>query len=135
MAHIDTDKFSMKLRERAIMLNERAISITNYHETDQEADLTEPPNCRGFGRIRHFKLQSHINWPQNPLPILPATKALKFEVVDSIRAQVFQNSVCNWRCWYCFVDFELLKGDSKHSKFITCDQLLELYLSEENPPA
>jgi len=32
------------------------------------------------------------------------------------------------------VDFNLLKGDSKRASFLTCDELLDLYLSEENPP-
>src|SRR5205085_11623142 len=95
--------------------------------------LSEPANCRGFGRVRHFRLDTGDNWIQNPLPILPAAKALGLNQYSQIKAQVFQNSVCNWRCWYCFVDFKLLSGDSKHSSFLTCNEMLDLYLAEENP--
>lgn len=59
---------------------------------------------------------------------------MKKEFDSEIRAQVFQNSICNWRCWYCFVDFKLLSGDEKHSAFLSCDEMLDLYLAETNPP-
>lgn len=131
---INTDKVSSHLREKAIDLNHKAILITNFSGSDQEKDLTEPANCNGFGRVRHFKLDAGTDWMQNPLPILPAAKALGVKPDTQIRAQVFQNSVCNWRCWYCFVDFKLLNGDSKYSSFLTCDEMIDLYLKEDNPP-
>ncbi len=130
---IDTEKFSSVLRKKAIDLEQRKILITNFSGSEQEKDLTEPANCNGFGRIRHFKLDAGKDWIQNPLPILPAAKALGFSPEQQIRAQVFQNSVCNWRCWYCFVDFKLLSGDSKFSSFLTCDEMVDLYLKEYDP--
>ena len=111
----------------------KAILVTNFSGSEQEKDLTEPANCNGFGRVRHFKLDAGKGWIKNPLPILPATKALGIKQNSEIRSQVFQNSVCNWRCWYCFVDFKLLSGDSKYSSFLTCDEMVDLYLKEENP--
>ncbi len=132
--HINTEKVSAHLREKGIDLDNKKILITNFSGSKQEEDLTDPPNCNGYGRIRHFKLGTGVNWPLNPLPIFPAAKALKLDIHSEIRAQVFQNSICNWRCWYCFVDYNLLNGDKKHASFFTCDQLLELYLSENNPP-
>ncbi|MFP9097931.1 hypothetical protein ACLI09_02655 [Flavobacterium sp. RHBU_24] len=134
MNTIDTDEFSAKLRTKAIDLNEKKILITNYKGSLQEKDLTEPANCAGFGRVRHFKLKPGGDWPENPLPIEPARKYLNLRSLTEIRAQVFQNSVCNWRCWYCFVDFKLLNGDSRFSKFLSCDELLDLYLAENNRP-
>ncbi|MBN8674284.1 MAG: hypothetical protein J0L56_09125 [Chitinophagales bacterium] len=134
MSTIDTIQVSSHLRSKAINVEERKLLITNFHQSKQEEDLTEPPNCNGFGRIRHFKLGTGHNWPLNPLPILPAAKALRKEPGSMIRAQVFQNAVCNWRCWYCFVDFELLKGDRAHSDFLSCDELLDLYLAQDDPP-
>ena len=129
---IDTADLSLRLRAKAINLEEKSISITNYYNSEQEKDISEHPNCKGFGRVRNFKLGKGDKWPINPLPILPAAKALGISTNQSIRAQVFQNSVCNWRCWYCFVDFKLLSGSKKHSEFKTCDELLDLYLSEAN---
>ena len=135
MAKIDTDATSIKLRDKGIDLAGKAISITNFTGSKQEKDFSEPSNCEGFGRVRYFKLSASESWPQNPLPILPAARALGLKPDSQIRAQVFQNSVCTWRCWYCFVDFSLLNGDKRHSAFLTADQLIDLYLKEEDPPS
>ena len=131
---INTDKFSSHLRGKGIIVSEKKILITKYEGSLQSQDITEPLNCKGYGRIRHFRLGGNNSWPINPLPILPAAKALKLDKTSEIRAQVFQNSVCNWRCWYCFVDYDLLSGDPRHADFLTCDELLDLYLLQENPP-
>lgn len=56
MNFIDTDKVSQHLREKAINLFEHKLLITNFHNSKQEEDLSEPPNCNGYGRVRHFKL-------------------------------------------------------------------------------
>jgi len=135
MSYIDTEKVSLHLREKAIDLVGNKILITNFHQSQQETDLTEPANCNGFGRVRHFKLGTGSSWPRNPLPILPAAKALGMSSESEIRAQVFQNSVCNWRCWYCFVDFKLLSGNKAHAEYLSCPELLDLYLAQEQPPA
>ncbi|MFZ1321406.1 MAG: hypothetical protein WAT71_07605 [Ignavibacteria bacterium] len=132
--NIDTEKFSSALRSKAISLSNKSLLITNFEGSEQEKDFTEPTNCKGFGRIRHFRLDVSENWPNNPLPILPASKALKIDHGNEIRAQVFQNSVCNWRCWYCFVDYSLLAGDTKKASYLTCDELIKMYLAQENPP-
>ena len=130
---INTERVSVLLREKAIDIDQKKVLITNFSGSDQEKDLTVPVNCEGFGRVRHFKLDAGKEWIQNPLPILPAAKALGVKPCSQIRAQVFQSSVCNWRCWYCFVDYKLLNGDSNHASFLTCDEMIDLYLREENP--
>jgi uncharacterized Fe-S cluster-containing radical SAM superfamily protein len=130
---INTEKFSLHLRERAINTTSEEVLLTNFSGSQQEKDLTEPTNCKGFGRIRHFKLETSSGWVKNPLPILPALKILGIQPETEIRAQVFQNSVCNWRCWYCFVDTNLLNGDLKRASFLNCDEMLDLYLMDENP--
>jgi organic radical activating enzyme len=134
MNAIDTEKVSTTLRRKGIDLDTKRVSITNFLGSDQEKDFTDPSNCNGFGRVRHFKFSASENWVNNPLPIVPAAKALGLKPDSTIRAQVFQNSICNWRCWYCFVDFSLLKGDEKHSSLLTADELVDLYLKEPNPP-
>lgn len=134
MNTINTEEYSKKLRDKAINVIEKKLLITNYKGSLQEQDLTEPANCGGFGRIRHFKLKAGNDWPLNPLPIIPAKKYLRLEHVDEFRAQVFQNSVCNWRCWYCYVDFKLLNGDKRYSSYLSCDELLDLYLEEKQQP-
>jgi len=131
---IKTTEFSAHLRGKGIDLSNQKILITNYTGSEQEQDLAEPANCKGFGRIRNFKLYRNDNWMLNPLPIAPVSKALGLPVSDRIRAQVFQNSICNWRCWYCFVDFELLSGNPKHASFLSCDEMLDLYLDQNDVP-
>jgi uncharacterized Fe-S cluster-containing radical SAM superfamily protein len=54
--------------------------------------------------------------------------------VDEVQVQVFQNAICSWRCWYCFVDFELLSANPIHSDFKSADELIDLYLGEAYLP-
>lgn len=131
---IDTEDWSIRYRNEAIDKENEKILITNFHGTEQEKDFTEPSNCEGFGRIRHFKLSTNDPWPQNTLPIQPACDALGIESPEMLTAQVFQNAVCNWRCWYCYVPFTLLSANKKYSKWQSPSELVELYLREENRP-
>ena len=109
---IKTEKYSHHLRERAVELSGQKVLIARLSGSLQEKDITTQVNCQGFGRIRHFRLNRYEDWSQNPLPILPAAKALHHTPDSVLRAQVFQNAACNWRCWYCYVDetpFEKVK--------------------------
>jgi uncharacterized Fe-S cluster-containing radical SAM superfamily protein len=131
---IDTEKFSAQLRRRGILIDEKKILLTKFVDTKQQTDFTVPPNCGGFGRIHHFRRHQGASWPDNPLPIDPAAKALNLGDLNQIEAQVFQNAICSWRCWYCFVDFELLSANHDFAEFKTMDELLDLYVSEATPP-
>jgi len=131
---IDTDTLSLKYRNAAIDLENKKILVTNFHGTEQEKDFRESANCDGFGRIRHFQYSTSQNWPENPLPIEPACKALGLPKTDVMRAQVFQNAVCNWRCWYCYVPFDLLSANTKHSEWLSPAQLVDLYMGQNDPP-
>jgi uncharacterized Fe-S cluster-containing radical SAM superfamily protein len=131
---IDTDSFSATLRGRGIDVQERKLRISLISGSEQEEDLTEPTNCDGFGRIRHFHRATAPGWPPNPLPIEPALTALSLPKAETLEAQVFQNAVCNWRCWYCYVDFPLLAGNPEHSAMLSADDLLDRYLAVENRP-
>jgi uncharacterized Fe-S cluster-containing radical SAM superfamily protein len=134
MSFIDTESVSTTLRSKAIDIKSRKVLVTNFENSEQEKDLTEPANCNGFGRLRHFKVGNGIEWPKNPLPVYPAQRALNLPECEMIRAQVFQNAVCNWRCWYCFVDFKLLSGNRKFSEYLDCETLLDFYQEQSNPP-
>jgi uncharacterized Fe-S cluster-containing radical SAM superfamily protein len=131
---INTDAFSVRMRERGIRSDVRQLRITNFHGSQQEQDFTLPANCKGFGRVRHFRRARSSSWPENPLPIDPAARCLGLGAVDEVTAQVFQNAVCNWRCWYCFVDFELLSGRDDHSGWLSPEQLVEMYAAADNRP-
>lgn len=132
-ALIDTDRLSSRFRDRAIDVANSRLLISRIVGSQQMEDLTESPNCEGFGRIRHFRRAASPGWPSNPLPLDPATKALRLSPTDTIRAQVFQNAVCNWRCWYCYVPYNLLSGDIKNAAWMTARDLMDLYLLESEP--
>jgi uncharacterized Fe-S cluster-containing radical SAM superfamily protein len=131
---IDTPAFSAKLRAKSINIENRKLLVTNYIGSEQEKDLSEPANCKGFGRIRHFRRSTSKGWPENPLPIDPAAAKLGLPQQEILLAQVFQNASCNWRCWYCYVPFELLGANEKRAGWLTCGELLDLYEREPNPP-
>jgi hypothetical protein len=132
-AWIDTDAVSARYRAQAVDLEHQRLLVTNFRGTEQEQDLSEPPNCEGFGRLRHFRRVTCAGWPANPLPIDPACKALGLFMPDALRAQVFQNAVCNWRCWYCFVPFNLLAANLKYAAWLSPARLIDLYLNQSDP--
>jgi uncharacterized Fe-S cluster-containing radical SAM superfamily protein len=133
-AVIRTAEVSEKLRARALDVAGKRVLISRLGGSDQEGDLQLPANCDGYGRVRHFKQKTSAGWPANPLPIVPACTALGLEVPDAMTAQVFQNAACAWRCWYCFVPYNLLGADLKRSEWFTAEQLVALYQKEADPP-
>lgn len=134
---LDTDALSTQLRAATVDSANRRLLVSRLAGSEQEADLSEPTNCAGLGRIRHFHAGTNPPWPANFLPWLPARDYLGPELVpeDGSRAQVFQNAACNWRCWYCFVPFNLLRGDESRSAWVTAAELVDAYLAvRERPP-
>ncbi len=132
---INTEALSTRYRTASVDLSSKRLLITNFRNTEQEKDLSEPPNCGGIGRIRHFRRNfSGSGWPPNPLPIDPACKVLGLPSIDMIRAQVFQNAACNWRCWYCYVPFELLNANPDYSDWLSPVTLIDRYLDQPDPP-
>ncbi|MFC1970054.1 radical SAM protein [Chloroflexota bacterium] len=117
-------------RSAALDASKKRVLIANLLGSDQEKDLTLPPNCNGFGRIRHFRRHISDGWPEDPLPIDPANKALGLPPTDIIKAQAFQIASCNWRCWYCFVPSELLSATTTHAAWLDSRELIDLYLKE-----
>jgi uncharacterized Fe-S cluster-containing radical SAM superfamily protein len=132
---IDTVRFAAQLRSLAIDVEGGRVLISKLAGSGQEADLTLPAICNGYGRVRHFRMATAEGWPTNPLPILPACKALGIShVPELMTALVFQNAACAWRCWYCFVPEELLRADPDRSAWFTATELVELYRQIPDPP-
>jgi uncharacterized Fe-S cluster-containing radical SAM superfamily protein len=71
----------------------------------------------------------------NPLPIDPALHYLQMPSGNTLDAQVFQNAVCNWRCWYCFVPFSLLDANRKHSLMVGVTELIGMWATQQQPAA
>lgn len=131
---IDTDRFSAKLRNASVNVERRQILLADFRGSQQANDLSEPPNCGGVGRIRHFRRGGADGWPSNPLPIDAAVRALGLAQVELLRAQVFQNAACNWRCWYCYVDFPLLSANAARGQWLDAETLVARYLAQPDPP-
>jgi len=125
---------AQKLRVRSVNVRDRSVLMTRYKGSEQEKDLTIPPNAEGFGRIHHFRRHSESGWIPNPLPIGPASKALGQDLGTECTAEVYQNAICNWRCWYCYVPFKLLSGLPEHSEWIKAERLVELFLEIPDRP-
>ena len=114
-------------RTNYIDLVNRKVIIAQITGSIQEEDLEIPPNCSGFGRIRHFK-RFIEDWNNDPLPIDPALKALGKNSTDLMLAQVFQLAYCNMNCWYCFVPDELKSG--KVFSWFSAEELFDKFLEE-----
>ena len=122
----------MNLRARSFSKDGKFL-ITNFGDSLQEKDITEGSNCKGYGRVHHFKYSRDTNWTPNPLPQEVAAWKLGIRSESMMRAQVFQNAACDFRCWYCFVDFELLSALSGRSSFMSAEELLDLFMMEKDP--
>jgi uncharacterized Fe-S cluster-containing radical SAM superfamily protein len=133
MQMIQPDRLSREYRSKLVDASTKSVLITNFAETQQAADFSEPSNCHGYGRIRHFSRETSPGWVENPLPMDPASWRLGLPAGDAIRAQVFQNAACNWRCWYCYVPFNLLSADRAHSDLVPVSNLVDWYLAEQDP--
>lgn len=132
---INTEQFSEHLRRRGIDVGTQRVLITKFPGSQQASDLTLPPNCGGFGRIHHFRKDQGVGWPRNPLPIDVAANFFHQPPPATMEVQVFQNAICSWRCWYCYVDFDLLSANKAHSEFKTVGELLDLYEMEQRQPS
>lgn len=120
------------MRSRMVDSGQLAVSLTRFSLSHQLGDLSKPPNCNGFGRLHSFVEDALPDWPTNPLPIRPALRALGLGARDSLVAQVYQNSGCNWRCWYCFVPFADLTA--RRGTLVPVRQMVEWTLAEHPYP-
>lgn len=128
--HLGTREIALLLRRRALDKERQCVLMSNFIGSVQEADLSLPPNCHGFGRVHHFRRNRDSRWIPNPLPIDPASEFFQAGTPDSLPVQTFQLSVCDYRCWYCYVDEPMLSGSQKHAKFISMDELFDVFLAE-----
>ena len=87
---IDTDALSARYRAAAVRPVERRLLVTDFRGSEQEQDLTDPANCDGLGRIRHFRRETSEGWPPNPLPIEPAVRFLGLGQGDLLRRRCFK---------------------------------------------
>ncbi len=121
------------LRQRAIDFKNKKIRMSRFEHSTQQQDMTLPSNCGDFGRVHHFKLHPSPNWIDNPLPHKPVSDYFHTPIPEILPVQLFQLSVCNINCWYCFVDKKLRAGNPKHSDFCDPTDLLRKAKAENQP--
>jgi uncharacterized Fe-S cluster-containing radical SAM superfamily protein len=127
---IDTDYFSERIRERLISPGKKVL-LANLNHTKEAEDAYTKINCKGYGRVRVFKdFKLHLHW--NPVFKKPLYR--NHPPIKELRTQAFQLAGCNWRCWYCFVDFGLLDGNKDKGQFFSADEILDFYLQESDRP-
>lgn len=122
---LNSERMAEFLRVRSVNLGEKTVRMAKISGSIQETDLSLPTNCSGFGRVHHFKTAQDSKWIKDPLPVAPACKYFGTPVSDTLLAQVFQLAACDFRCWYCFVNYSLLSADSACSEFVSPKMLLE----------
>jgi uncharacterized Fe-S cluster-containing radical SAM superfamily protein len=129
---LDPDRLASVLRERVIRVSQKQILLARFYGTQQEQDVTSGINCNGYGRLHRYNRPSQ-RWISEPIPEEPAAWRLGLDPSRTRSAQLFQNAACDFRCWYCFVDRASLSGTSEDARFMTTDEMLELYISEGIP--
>ena len=122
------------LRAKVIDSAQHGIRIAKFSGSAQERDLSSPTNCGGLGRLHHFSETPTEAWVSDPLPILPAAKALRLDA-DAVRiAQVFHVAACNLACWYFFVPDDMLRAAPRFSEFTTPRHVLEQFAQLPDRP-
>jgi uncharacterized Fe-S cluster-containing radical SAM superfamily protein len=131
---IDTDKLSARYRAQLVDAPRKRILLSKIEGSAQEPDLKKRPNTAGLGRVHHFRRAPSKRWIENPLPIDPACAYLGMPRQEIMTAQVFQNAACNWRCWYCYVPFDMLGAQAEKSQWATVEELVNAYADLPDRP-
>jgi len=131
-ASLDPDRLAALLRGRAVRLRQKQVLLARFHGTEQELDVTSGINCDGYGRLHRYNTPSE-RWVPERVPEQPAASRLGVSVRETRIAQLFQNAACDFRCWYCFVDRKSLAGRSANARFMTTEEMIELYLRDGAP--
>jgi uncharacterized Fe-S cluster-containing radical SAM superfamily protein len=126
---MDMQRYFIECRNSVYNKSTQQVLLSRISGSEQEKDLSLPPNCCGVGRVHHFRRKLDEDW-FDPLPMDPMSKSLGLPIYDIIQAQVFQIASCNLNCWYCFVPNNLKIGDRNHSSYFTSEQMIDMFIKE-----
>jgi uncharacterized Fe-S cluster-containing radical SAM superfamily protein len=130
------ERFAHKLRDQIVRPDEQAVLLATLHGSEESKDPYTQVNCDGLGRVRVFKtyaMHFGVDHPQ----YASRTKSVLapgFRDFQVVRTQVFQLAACSWRCWYCYVDNELLNADQSRGQFVSASEMVDLYLGQNPRP-
>lgn len=124
---IDTHLMTTSLQTKLVDRKSQRFRLSRLSDSEQAIDITSGINCNGYGRLHTFRRTSSDGiWPENPLPIDPALHYFGSPNQKELVAQVLQLAGCNWRCWYCFVPYQLLLARDQDSSWFSSDEVLDL---------
>ncbi|PIY94004.1 MAG: hypothetical protein COY68_04200 [Candidatus Levybacteria bacterium CG_4_10_14_0_8_um_filter_35_23] len=120
-------------RERILRPNSREVFISKIPVEEMVGSTHAFINCDGYGIVRRAVTQ-RPDWQD--IDILPELVPQKLEISqeDASLTQIFRVGACNFRCWYCFVDFKYLKAEPSRGDFKSPSNLLDLYQQGEIRP-
>ncbi len=122
------------LRDALINTADKSVKLASLGDSVQSQDISNDILLDGYCRIHTFSEEKKEDWIADPLPTIPAAKALGCRPDQVRNARVLQLSGCNIRCWYCFVDDSNLSPKSPKSRFFAISEIIDtLMLQSQNP--
>ncbi len=130
----NSSELGFSMRERAIRPLTGEVFLAKIPPAEVEKSQFAHINCDGYGLVRK-SVTSRDDWPK--IDILPevASSRLGIPVEDAMATQIFRDGICNYRCWYCFVDFRYLTGNPQYGSFVTPDRMVEMYQNQSDRPS
>ena len=113
------------LRKNLLAPPVRKILLANLQGSRQSEDEYTKINSNGYGRIREYtNFQLHFDENQRPKRL---SGVYRGQVIPKtgLRTQVYQIAGCDLRCWYCFVDFQLLSASETHGRWFSALEIIE----------
>jgi hypothetical protein len=127
------EQAAARMRAKVLDKSARAIRVARWFDSIQPVGQAFASNCAGVGRTREY---SSFNLFLNPRSsdgkVIPLRRGIPLS--QAVRSQVYQVAICNWRCWFCYVDEEHLSADTTCSEVLTVSSMLDLYLALPDPP-
>lgn len=129
----DSIQLANLYRERIVRSQTREVFLSKIPQADVEGSTHAYINCDGYGMVRRSTTQ-RSDWPD--IDILPNLVPQKLGITreEAETTQIFRLGACNFRCWYCFVDFRYLKASPEHGDLISVEKMVDLYQAQEYPP-
>lgn len=124
-------KRCLTLRNKVFDLDGQSLKLVSFSGTKQAEDSYTRADPSGLFRVRHFKSFSMHAQPQGK-PISPRYNCILKRKARSHEKEwktiCLQMIGCSWRCWYCYVDVNLLSGNSKGGIFLTFQEMAKIVL-------
>ncbi|MBU0505665.1 MAG: radical SAM protein [bacterium] len=118
-----------ELRNRLITHDGEGVMVANLLGSLEEKDNPEQILMDGLARKKTSFIRGTRKWHEVLVPLKPAAQALKTEEEGCQESLLVQVGACNLRCWYCFVDVNLITGAKDYTKELSVDKVVE-YLKD-----